>query len=44
MLVKPNENAKITGATPKLTMSDRESICFPKSFDVFVKRATLPSR
>ena len=36
--------ARTAGAIPKETISERLSYCRPKSLDVFVIRATVPSR
>ena len=39
-----HKNARVAGATPKATRSDRESYSIPKWLVVWVKRAIRPSR
>ncbi|MOA45572.1 hypothetical protein D3C78_1679790 [compost metagenome] len=42
-LLSAHSNATRAGATPKATMSDRESYSAPKALCVLVRRATRPS-
>ncbi|MNG13531.1 hypothetical protein D3C84_972160 [compost metagenome] len=42
--LRAHSKASNAGATPKATMSDRESYSAPKALWVLVRRATRPSR